>query len=140
MSALAGTATATARSPPMLKNHSSSAIVAVRDIDRARAFYGDVLGLELLDDSMEGVLTYRTGETRLIVYRSDEAGTNRANAVVWGVGDELDAIVAALEGKGVQFEQYPHIGRLEGNIHIVGDARLAWLKDPDGNILHINSM
>ena len=124
----------------MLKDHSSSAIVAVRDTDRARAFYGDVLGLELLDESMEGVLAYRTGETRLIVYRSDEAGTNRANAVVWGVGDELDAIVAALEAKGVQFEHYPHIGRLEGNVHVEGKARLVWLKDPDGNILHLNTM
>ena len=124
----------------MLKDHSSSAIVAVRDIDRARAFYGDLLGLELLDDSMEGVLAFRTGGTRLIVYRSDEAGSNRANAVVWGVGDELDAIVAALEAKGVQLAQYPHIGRFEGNIHIVGKARLAWLKDPDGNILHLNNM
>lgn len=126
----------------MLKDKSSSAIVAVRDIVQAPAFYGDVLGLELLDDGMEGVLAFRTGETRLIVYRSDEAGTNRANAVVWGVGDELGAIVAELEAKGVTFEHYPGLGgaRLEGNVHIAGKARLAWLKDPDGTILHLNTM
>jgi hypothetical protein len=119
-----------------------------------------VLGLELLDDSMGGVLAFRTGATRLIVYRSDEAGSNRANAVVWDVGGELDAIVAALEAKGVQFDNYPGLGgaRLEGNVHVVGavarqaepagpanattknEMRLAWLKDPDGNILHLNSM
>ena len=127
----------------MLKHHDSSAIVAVADLARARAraFYGDVLGLELAEEeSDDEVLTYRTGATRLVVYRSDHAGTNRANAVVWDVGDELDAIVAALEARGATFEHYPGIGRREGNVHVAGDCRLVWLKDPDGNILHINSM
>ena len=125
----------------MLKDHDSAAIVAVRDLDRARGFYGDVLGLELADEGAEeGVLVYRTGATRLVVYASDHAGTNRANAVVWGVGDELAAIVAALEANGAAFEHYPGIGRLEGNVHHAGGAELVWLKDPDGNILHINSM
>ena len=123
----------------MLKDHDSSAIVAVADLDRARDFYGSILGLDLAEDGEEGVLTYQTGRTRLVVYQSDYAGTNRANAVVWGVGDELDAIVAALEAKGAAFEHYPDIGRLEGNVHRAGEAKLVWLKDPDGNILHINS-
>jgi len=125
----------------MLSDHSSSAIVAVTDLARARAFYGATLGLELADEgAAEGVLIYRTGDTRLVVYESDYAGTNRANAVVWSVGGELDAIVAALEAKGAKFEHYPGLGRLEGNIHHAGGARLAWLKDPDGNVLHLNSM
>ena len=80
----------------MLKDKSSAAIVAVSDLDRARAFYSDTLGLDLQDQSMGDVLTFRTGDTSLIVYRSDFAGTNKANAVVWGVGDEIDAIVADL--------------------------------------------
>ena len=125
----------------MLKDHDSSAILAVGDLDRARAFYSGVLGLELTGEGEEeGVLVYRTGATRLVVYRSEHAGTNRANAVVWGVGSELDAIVAALEAKGAVFKHYPEIGRLEGNVHVAGGARLVWLEDPDGNILHINSM
>ena len=125
----------------MLKTHESSAIVAVRDLDRARSFYGDMLGLELAEEGTEeGVLVYRTGATRLVVYQSEFAGTNRANAVVWGVGQELDEIVAELEAKGAAFEHYPDIGRLEGNVHVADGARLVWLKDPDGNILHINSM
>ena len=125
----------------MLKIHDSSAIVAVRDLDRARRFYGDMLGLELAEEGgEEGVLVYRTGSTRLVVYQSEFAGTNRANAVVWGVGRDLDGIVSQLEAKGAAFEHYPEIGRLEGNVHVAGGARLVWLKDPDGNILHINSM
>lgn len=125
----------------MLKDHDSSAILAVSDLDRARRFYGDTLGLELAEgDSEEDVLVYKTGATRLVVYRSDEAGTNRANAVVWGVGQDIDAIVGALEAEGAAFEHYPDIGRLEGNVHRIGEAKLVWLKDPDGNILHLNNM
>lgn len=132
----------------MLSNHNSSAILAVADLDRARAFYSDILGLELEGGAEQGVLTYRTGATRLVIYQSEFAGTNRANAVVWGVPrqarderpDEFDGIVAALEAKRAAFEHYPEVGRLEGNVHHAGGARLVWLKDPDGNILHINSM
>ena len=125
----------------MLKDHDSSAILAVADLARARDFYGNVLGLELVEEGAEeGVLVYRTGATRLVVYRSDQAGSNRANAVVWGVGADLDAIVAALAAKGAAFEHYPGIGRLEGNVHRAGAAKLVWLSDPDGNILHLNDM
>ena len=125
----------------MLSDHDSSAILAVSDLERARRFYGDTLGLNLADEGAEeGVLVYRTGATRLVVYQSEFAGTNRANAVVWGVGDDIDAIVAALEAKGAAFEHYPDIGRLEGNVHVAGGARLVWLKDPDGNILHLNNL
>ena len=125
----------------MLKNHNSSAIVAVRDLDRARRFYGDLLGLELAEQGEEeGVIVYRTGATNLVVYESEFAGTHRATAVVWGVAQELEEIAAELEAKGADFEHYPDIGRLEGNVHVAGGARLVWLKDPDGNILHINSM
>lgn len=125
----------------MLKDHDSSAILAVGDLDRARDFYGNVLGLEPAEEGKEeGVLVYKTGATRLVVYASEYAGTNRANAVVWGVGDDVDAIVAALESKGASFEHYPDIGRLEGNVHHAGGEKLVWFRDPDGNILHINSM
>ena len=125
----------------MLKDHDSSAILAVADLGRARSFYGDTLGLEPLEEGGEdGVLVYRTGATRLVVYESEYAGTNRANAVVWGVGEDLDSIVAALEAKGAAFEHYPGIGRLEGHIHHSGGMKLVWLKDPDGNILHVNDM
>lgn len=123
----------------MLKDKSSSAIVAVRDMDRAREFYETTLGLQIDDDSMGEVITFRTGDTALVVYRSDEIGTNRANAVVWGVGDQIEAIVADLTRKGVTFERYdmPDTTFADG-IHRSGDMKMAWFKDPDGNILHVN--
>ena len=135
----------------MLRDHDSSAIVAVSDLGTARDFYSNVLGLELASGGGEGTtdapLLYKTGATRLTVYPSQEAGTNRANAVCWGVGEDLDSIVADLAAKGVKFEHYPGIGRLDGDVHVIdgegpnnSDARLAWFKDPDGNILHINNL
>ena len=120
----------------MLKDKNSSAIVAVKDLDRAKTFYSDVLGLNLADTSMEGMLGYRTGNTWLTVYGSDFAGTNQANAVSWDVGIELDDIVARMKSKGVAFEHYDDMGR-QGDIHVCGSMRLAWFKDPDGNILHL---
>ena len=123
----------------MLKDKASTAIVAVSDIARATAFYRDTLGLEITDDSMGDVVVFRTGDTSLVVYRSEFAGTNKANAVVWGVGDEIDAIVADLKSKGVSFEHYDGMA-LEGDIHVAGAMRLVWFKDPDDNILHLNSM
>ena len=125
----------------VLRDINSSAIVAVSDLARARHFYADMLGLEPVEDDMDGVMVFRTGATHLVVYRSDTAGTNRANAVVWDAGDDIDAIVAALADKGVVFEHYPDIGEFRDNIHHdAGGMKLVWFKDPDGNILHINRM
>ena len=125
----------------MLNNYDSSAIVAVSDLARARQFYEQLLGLEVLNDRLdEGVLIFRTGGTKLVVYQSAEAGSNRANAVVWGVGNDLAAIVHELESQNVRFERYPALGELVGNVHKVGRFGLVWFKDPDGNILHLNNM
>ena len=126
----------------MLNTKTSKAIIAVSDPDRARDFYQNVLGLELIGDGMGGVMAFRTGESELIVYPSRFAGTNQANAVVWSVGDDMDAIVTDLKAKGVVFEHYPDDEWMQrdGDIHVAGDAKLVWFKDPDGNILHLNSM
>ncbi|RYG61629.1 VOC family protein [bacterium] len=122
-----------------LNSKASSAIVAVSDIDRARRFYGETLGLDLLDDKMDGVLVYQTGATRLTVYLSGFAGTNKANAVVWDCGSDVDPIVSYLAAKGVTFERYEMEGvSFAGGIHRAGDLKMVWFKDPDGNILHLN--
>jgi catechol 2,3-dioxygenase-like lactoylglutathione lyase family enzyme len=123
----------------MFKDKPSAAIVAVRDLADARRFYADTLGLEVTLDTEE-VLTFRTGTTSLNVYRSAESGTNRANAVVWGVGKDFDAVADELRGNGVTFEEYPDLGmEVAGGVHSTGDFKAIWFKDPDGNILHVNS-
>lgn len=123
----------------MLRDHSSHAIIPCRDIAAARAFYTETLGLPLAADHGE-VLLIRTGMTLLNVYRSDFAGTNRANAVVWDVGEDLEKIAADLRARGVVLEEYPDgFDRVDHGVHILGDFRAIWFKDPDGNILHANS-
>lgn len=123
----------------MLKDRNSSAIVAVGDLARARTFYEDTLGLTLIQsDDEDGVLGFRTGDTELTVYRSDFAGTNKANAVSWDMKGDLVETVQALKAKGVTFEHYPDMGMtLNGDIHEAGGMKLVWFKDPDGNILHL---
>jgi catechol 2,3-dioxygenase-like lactoylglutathione lyase family enzyme len=124
----------------MFADANSSAIVAVNDLVRARAFYTDKLGLALAAED-EQVLTFRTGATSLVVYVSDAAGTNKANAAVWGVGADFDAAVAQLKANGVTFEEYPELGmQVTDGVHTAGELKAAWFKDPDGNILHLNSM
>ena len=122
----------------MLKDIDSSAILAVADRARARWFYSDILGLDLRQDD-GNVLSYRTGATTLVVYVSDHAGTNKANAVVWGVGAQFDAIIADLQSRQVTFEHYDMMER-RGDVHVDGAFKAAWFKDPDGNLLHINNM
>lgn len=74
------------------------------------------------------------------VYRSKYAGTNQATALTWVVGEDVESVVEALKAKGISFEHYdmPEIRR-EGDVHIGGNMKIAWFKDPDGNILNIVS-
>lgn len=125
----------------MLANLDATATVGVRDLAAAREFYGNVLGLALVHDGGDDaeMLLYRSGNTRVFVYRSDYAGTNQATAITWDVGDQLTEIVAALQAKGARFDHYDMDGmRREGDIHIADKMKIVWLKDPDGNILNIN--
>jgi len=125
----------------LLRNKTSSAIVAVSDIDRARDFYADTLGLEPESGSERTALKFRTGDTDLIVYESEFAGTNKANAVVWSAGDDFDDIVDQLRDQRIKFEEYPDMGMdLSNGVHSKGDFKGIWFKDPDGNILHIQNM
>jgi len=122
----------------MLNRKDALATIAVKSIDTARRFYADTLGLTVVDTSEEGVIGLKSGATSIQVYESEFAGTNKATAATWLVGDDLDAIVSTLKEKGVRFEHYdlPETTR-KGDIHESGKVRVAWLKDPDGNILSL---
>jgi catechol 2,3-dioxygenase-like lactoylglutathione lyase family enzyme len=125
----------------MLGDRDAIATVAVRDIETARRFYEDKLGLKPAHAESHGVITYRSGGSSLLVYTSQFAGTNQATTVTWSVGGDFDDVVRSLQSKGVPFERYdglPGVTR-EGDIHRSGDLELAWFKDPDGNIHHLIS-
>jgi catechol 2,3-dioxygenase-like lactoylglutathione lyase family enzyme len=121
----------------MLKDADAIATIAVRKIDVARRFYEETLGLEPAGGEGD-MRAYRSGSSTLMVYESQFAGTNRATAATWLVGSELESLIGSLKAKGVKFEHYdlPDTKR-EGDIHVSGKVRVAWFKDPDGNILSI---
>ena len=125
----------------MLSDKNSSAIVAVSDIEKARRFYEEKLGLTCDSGDEKSAFSFRTGDTHLTVYESENASPAGGNAVVWGAGGEVEAIADDLRGKGVRLEEYPDLGmQVENGIHSQGDFKAIWFKDPDGNILHVNSM
>ncbi len=123
----------------MLGDKDVMATVAVKDLPTARKFYESALGLEVADASGSEAITFKSGHSTLIVYRSQFAGTNKATALNWKV-DDIAATVAALRGKGVTFEHYdfPGVTR-EGDVHVMGPMKSAWFKDPDGNIIALMS-
>lgn len=122
----------------MLDSKNAFATIAVKSVDTARRFYGEILGLTVEETPEPGVIGFKSGATSLLVYESEFAGTNRATAATWIAGNDLDAIVDTLKSRGVTFEHYDFPGTTrKGDIHEAGDVRVAWLKDPDGNILSL---
>jgi catechol 2,3-dioxygenase-like lactoylglutathione lyase family enzyme len=122
----------------LLGNKEAVATIAVKDLKAARAFYVGKLGLKPGADTGSEVLTLESGRSKLFVYVSEFARTNKATAATWLVGGDLESIVRDLKGKGIAFEHYdmPHTKR-EGDIHVSGRMKVAWLKDPEGNILSL---
>jgi catechol 2,3-dioxygenase-like lactoylglutathione lyase family enzyme len=123
----------------MLSNRDAVANVAVKDLNVAAEFYRKALGLKPVHREGEEAITFQSGRTAINVYRSDYAGTNKATAVSWTV-DNVEDEVKALRDKGVVFEHYDMPGlTLEGDVHVGDHMKLAWFKDPDGNILNVIS-
>lgn len=123
----------------MLANSNATANLAVKDLARAKAFYEGTLGLKPVDHMGDELIVYKSGDTTINVYRSQFAGTNKATAVTWTVGDQIDSVVKSLKSKGVAFEHYEMPGQtIEGDVHVSDQGmKVAWFKDQDGNILNL---
>ena len=123
----------------MLGKQDAVATVAVKNLSAAKKFYEGTLGLKQIDAEGDEVVVYESGKSRLNVYRSQYAGTNKATAVTWAVEDVEDE-VRTLKSKGVAFEHYEMPGmKLKGDLHVAEaeDLKVAWFKDPDGNVFSI---
>ena len=120
----------------MLSDRDAVATVGVKNLESARKFYEQTLGLKKVMENEE-VLAFKTGSSTLFVYRSQFAGTNKATAVTW-VADEVEDIVKTLKSRGISFEHYdlPNMTR-QGDLHVTGTMKAAWFKDPDGNIFSL---
>jgi len=120
----------------MLADKKSVATVSVKDLAVARTFYEGTLGLKVASTAGAEAFTLDSGGAQIIVYRSQFAGSNKATAINWMVGADIEGIVEGLKKKGVAFEHYDLPGATKkGDVHAFGDLKSAWFKDPDGNIL-----
>lgn len=124
----------------MLANRDAAANIAVRDVKAAKKFYEGTLGLKQVDAEGDDLVAYQSGDSTILVYRSDYAGSNKATALTWNVGEEIEGVARELKAKGVTFEHYKMSGLdLKGDLHVGNGMKIAWFKDPDGNILSIVS-
>jgi catechol 2,3-dioxygenase-like lactoylglutathione lyase family enzyme len=108
--------------------------IPVSDLDRARAFYGETLGLELLWENPASI-RFRAGPSSE-VSTFKRPGLTTEHTLAHFEVDDIEAAVRELEGKGVVFVDYTE-GPLvtTGHIAQLGPARGAWFRDPDGNFL-----
>jgi catechol 2,3-dioxygenase-like lactoylglutathione lyase family enzyme len=107
------------------------------DLDRSRAFYSDVVGLEL--ESQDGfACQFRTGETRLRITLVSDFSPHPFTALGWSVAD-IEAAVRELEARGASFEHFERMEQDQLGIWTApGGTRVAWFKDPDGNTLSLS--
>jgi catechol 2,3-dioxygenase-like lactoylglutathione lyase family enzyme len=114
------------------------AFVAITDRDRARRFYGDALSLKFVMDDGFALIFEHSGTTlRAAIVR--EVHPAPCTVLGWQV-EEIDASVAALEKAGVRLETFPGLNQNEHGIWDApgGRARVAWFRDPDGNLLSLS--
>jgi catechol 2,3-dioxygenase-like lactoylglutathione lyase family enzyme len=125
----------------MLGDKPAAATLPVSDIQRARDYYENTLGLTPVQEMGDAIL-YGAGNSVLLVYQSQYAGTNQATAATWAVGGDFDAIVDGLRQKGVTFEQYDNLPGTtrDGDVHTFDGMKAVWFKDPDGNILNVGDV
>jgi catechol 2,3-dioxygenase-like lactoylglutathione lyase family enzyme len=122
-----------------------TAMVPCSDLERAKGWYAEKLGLKPMGED-EGGAYYALGDTRFAVYPSQFVGTAKSTALTFDVNDVDDA-VQDLKEKGVTFEEYDLgewgktvDGILTAKSEGAGEFKNAWFKDPDDNILAISDI
>ena len=128
----------------MLAAANIEAVVPVSDLEAALTFYSGTLGLSVIEHvgDAQGRREARlaAGEGSLTIYESEAAGRSGATVAAFLVKD-LDGVLAALRSRGVTPIDYdlPHL-RTEGGVATIGRTRVAWIADPDGNLLAVNTV
>jgi catechol-2,3-dioxygenase len=122
----------------MLQQSPLYAYLPAKNLERARRFYEETLGFVPTSLNNGGVTYEFAGGTAAFLYPTRNAGTSRASQAFWSVED-VDREIVELKSRGVVFEQYddmPGERSSEGAV-IAGNAKAAWFKDSEGNILAI---
>jgi predicted enzyme related to lactoylglutathione lyase len=120
----------------MLNDSKVTANVPAADLDRARTFYADVLGLTPATENPGGLIYTTAGGTSFFLYETEYAGQAGHTIAQFHVAD-IEGEVRDLKAKGVTFEHYDMPGLTwEGDIARMGEmGSAAWFKDSEGNIL-----
>jgi predicted enzyme related to lactoylglutathione lyase len=124
----------------MLGDIDAAANIAVKNLDAAKKFYEDTLGLKQVGAEGQELIVFRSGTLTIYVYESQYAGTNQATAITWMVGEDIENVIRRIKDKGVTFEHYdiPDMTR-QGDVHVGGNMKVAWFKDLTGNLLNLAS-
>lgn len=122
----------------MLKDSPAFSSFSVADIDGARSFYSDTLGLDVLDEDM-GTLRLRTNHgDSVLIYPKGSDHTPASFTVLNFLVEDVEAAVDELSNRGVRFEQYDGEIKTDAKgIHRGAGPVIAWFRDPDGNILSV---
>ncbi len=122
----------------MFKDSNIMAVLPAKDINRAKEFYRDKLGIEPSESMEEGSVMYSCGQgTRFLVYQTDNAGTAKNTQLGWET-DNLEREMEELRGRGVVFEEYDFPGlKTENGVATASWGKGAWFLDSEGNILNI---
>jgi catechol 2,3-dioxygenase-like lactoylglutathione lyase family enzyme len=123
----------------MLANSPVAAILPAVDLERAKKFYEEKLGLRPIDAPGPGGAMFECGQgTQLYLYQRDTATKADHTVAGWQV-ENIEEVVRALRERGVVFEQYdlPSLKTDEHGIATMGPTKSAWFKDTEGNILSI---
>ena len=127
----------------MYGNTALHPVLPASDLDRAKRWYAEKLGIEPVREDEYGGAEYEVGGAMFLIYRSEFAGTNKATAAGFRV-DDFDATVAELRSAGVVFEDvdFGEFGStVDGVLTMPGSTdKAAWFKDSEGNILSLSKM
>jgi catechol 2,3-dioxygenase-like lactoylglutathione lyase family enzyme len=123
----------------MLSNAELIAFVATVDGARARRFYEGTLGLRVVSDDDFALVLDASG-TMLRVQKVQDVGARPFTALGWAVTG-IRGVVEGLKARGVEFQIYPGMGQDDCGIWAApSGAKVAWFKDPDGNVLSLTEM
>jgi predicted enzyme related to lactoylglutathione lyase len=123
----------------MLQNSKAYSGFAVDDLEKAKAFYGQTLGLGVSEvDPQNGVLELKTGGDRNVVMYLSPNLTPASYTILNFPVDDIDKAVDELSARGVRFERYDDFPQDEkGIVRGPGRPNVAWFKDPAGNVLSV---
>ena len=130
---------ASAATAALLRHAPATTLLPVRDLERARCFYGQVLGLNAVGERPDGKFLYRCGNGALLALFPKPEGTRAEHTAVSFEVDDLQSMIKELESRGVAFHDYDLPGfRTVDHVCVLGSEKAAWFSDTEGNLLCVH--